>query len=145
MQYKSFQANILTVKEATEQKATDHSEVAKIFKDIQNIAQETFQILTINTKNHIIDRHMISLGLADACLIHPREVFRAAIYDSAYRIICVHNHPSGDITPSAEDIRITRQLIDASKIVEIPIIDHIIIGKDKHLSMRESGLVQFSC
>lgn len=144
MEYKSFKANILTVKEATESYVTTPSEVALAFKDIENLAQETFQILTLNTKRKVIDRHMITLGLMDACLVHSREVFRAAIYDNASSVICVHNHPSGDPTPSAEDIRITRKLIQSGNMIEIPVLDHVIIGHGKHLSMRESGVVDFN-
>jgi len=92
---------------------------------------------------------MVTPGLADASLVHPREVFRTAIENTASAMVLVHNHPSGDSTPSAEDIRITRQLIEAGKIIDIKVIDHVVIGRSTNgspafLSMRESGLCAFT-
>jgi len=90
---------------------------------------------------------MITLGLANATLIHPREVFRPAIQDAALSIILIHNHPSGDISPSLEDLRTTKKLIEAGKIIEIEILDHIIIGKQNgephFMSFREEGICSF--
>ena len=96
----------------------------------------------------MIARTMISLGLLDSCPVHPREVFRQAIIDSAAAIILVHNHPSGDTTPSAEDLRVTRQLVEASRILGIRVLDHIIVaregeGRPGYLSIRENGLATF--
>ena len=112
--------------------------------DLKDLAQETFCILTLNTGNKLIRRHMISLGTVDSTLVHPREVFRPAITDGAKAIIVAHNHPSGDPCPSAEDIKITRQLVKAGKHIGIPVIDHLIIGDNDPLSLRESGLVNFN-
>jgi DNA repair protein RadC len=122
--------------------------------DLAGLAQESFHVLSIDAKNGLINRHMVSLGLADSALIHPREVFRAAIMDDAKAVVLVHNHPSGDPTPSAEDVRLTRQLVEAGKIVGIGVMDHVIIGRPVEptgdnpgrrgwLSMRESGLCSF--
>ena len=86
----------------------------------------------------------MSLGTVNSTLVHPREVFRPAVTDGAASIIVSHCHPSGDPSPSAEDIRITRKLIEAGKIVEIPILDHLIVGDGPPLSLRESGLVEFN-
>jgi DNA repair protein RadC len=82
---------------------------------------------------------------AGSGLVHPREVFRAAILDGAGAIILAHNHPSGDPTPSSEDIRITRQLVEAGKILDIEVLDHVVVGRGERpfLSLRESGLVSF--
>ena len=119
-------------------------------EEIANCAQECFVVLTLNTKYRIIDKHLTGLGTLDACLVHPREIFRAAIMDNAAAIVLIHNHPSGDPTPSAEDLRITRQLIEGSRIIDISILDHVIIGRPSDRnpqgfsSLRESGLVAFT-
>ena len=118
--------------------------------DLGGLAQESFQVLTLNTKSRLVNRHMISLGLVDTCQVHPREVFRCAILDGAITLVLVHNHPSGDPAPSAEDLRITRQLVEAGKLLGIPVLDHVIIGRPVppvvtgYLSMRESGAVAFA-
>lgn len=143
MKWKIVQTQLPIVKETQEITIKSVQDVSSIFQDIVNLAQESFHVLTINCKNHLIDRHLITLGLSDECLVHPREVFRPIILDGAKAFICVHNHPTGDPTPSAEDIRITRQLVQASKIIDIQFFDHVIIGKTS-CSMRESGVVDFS-
>jgi DNA repair protein RadC len=101
-----------------------------------------FCVLTLNGKNRLIRRHLVSLGTANSTLVHPREVFRPAIQDGAVSIIVAHNHPSGDPSPSANDIRITKNLVEAGKIIQIGVIDHLIVGSTTH-SLRESGLVDF--
>lgn len=108
-------------------------------------AQEAFAVLTLNRKNRLLGRHVVTLGLADASLVHPREVFRQAILDNACSIVLAHNHPSGDPTPSAEDVRITRQLVDAGRIIGIQVIDHVVIGRGATplTSLREAGLIAF--
>jgi DNA repair protein RadC len=130
-------------------------EARKACQDLAKLAQEFFHVLSLNAKQKLINRHLVTLGLVDATAVHPREVFRAAIKDGASGIIVVHNHPSGDTTPSAEDLRITRQLVEAGKIVGIKVVDHIIIGRPVefvgdqpgrpgYLSLRESGLIAFT-
>lgn len=124
-------------------------DVAAQCDDMRTIAQETFVVITIDTRKRTIDRHMVSMGILDASLCHPREVFRPAIADGAQSIILVHNHPSGDPTPSAEDVKITRQFVESGRILEIPVLDHIIIGRPQNnldsgfTSLRETGLVKF--
>ena len=90
----------------------------------------------------------VTLGLADASLAHPREVFREAIACGSSAIVLAHNHPSGDPTPSGEDIRLTRELVAAGKVIGIPVLDHVILGRPdsagrSHVSLREAGLVEF--
>ena len=117
--------------------------------DLTTLAQESFQVLSLSTKNGLLNRHLVSLGIVDATLVHPREVFRPIISDGATACVLVHNHPSGDVAPSAEDLRITRQLVEAGKILDIKILDHVIVGRKRNpcdpcwLSLRESGLVAF--
>lgn len=125
-------------------------DVFKVCQDIANLAQESFHVLSLNVKNKLIGRSMVTLGIVDSCFIHPREVFRSAIMKNASAIVLVHNHPSGDPTPSAEDIRITNQLIEAGKIVDIRIVDHVIIGAEmktgtnrRYISLREEDLCKF--
>lgn len=120
-------------------------EVREVMRDTADLAQESFSVITLNTKNRVIDRHLVSLGLADSTLVHPREVFRAAIMDGAESVIVTHNHPSGDPTPSSEDARMTKQLIEAGKIIGIKVLDHVVVGRGDtpFYSMRESGFVSF--
>ena len=114
------------------------------------LAQEAFFVITLTTKYRVIDRHLVSLGILDACLVHPREVFRRAVMDCAAAVLLAHNHPSGDPSPSREDLKLTRQLIEAGRIMDIEILDHVIIGQPAphnpagFTSLRESGLVSFA-
>ena len=120
-------------------------DVHRVLEDTAMLAQEAFTVLSLDIRYRVLDRHLITLGTLDASLVHPREIFRAAILDGAAAIILSHNHPSGDPTPSAEDLRITRQLVEAGRILGIDVLDHVVIGRgDRPLvSLRESGLVQF--
>lgn len=91
---------------------------------------------------HRIERDVtITRGLLSASLVHPREVFREAIAERAASIILVHNHPSGDPTPSADDQRVTSQLVAAGRLLDIPVHDHVIIGRGRYASFAESGLL----
>jgi len=111
---------------------------------------ETFWVMLLNRRYQLCRPPLeITRGILDASLVHPREVFKEAIRSNSAAVILVHNHPSGDPTPSAEDIRITRQLVDAGKVVQIDVLDHIVVGGAPHVgreyvSLRESGLVNFS-
>ncbi len=98
--------------------------------------QEEFHIVTLDTKNQVIDSHQITVGTLDASLVHPREVFRAAIRDAAASIILVHNHPSGDPTPSKADIQVTDRLSESGKLLGIDVLDHIVLGKETAISIR---------
>ncbi len=109
---------------------------------------EKFWVLCLNRKNRLIKRVEITSGTANAALAHPREVFRAAIRESASAVVCVHNHPSGDPAPSAPDLHVTRTLREAAKAVEIDLLDHVIVGRAAadpigrgYFSFREAGLL----
>ena len=112
-------------------------------------AQETFFALLLDTKNKVIGTPVECLrGLLDQCPVHPREVFREAVRQSAASVILAHNHPSSDPTPSKEDIDITRRLVEAGKILGIRIVDHVILGRPSDtspgfVSLREKNLVAF--
>jgi DNA repair protein RadC len=99
--------------------------------------QEEFWIVTLNTKNLPIECHQITVGTLRSSLVHPREVFRPAIRDAANCIIAVHNHPSGDPTPSDQDLSVTERLEQTAEVVGIPVIDHIVVGRDKAVSIQE--------
>lgn len=104
--------------------------------------KEHFSLLLLDTKNHIIAFSDISIGSLNASIVHPREVFRCAINYCSSAIILVHNHPSGDPTPSIEDINITKKLINGGKILDIEILDHIIIGDNKFTSLKQQGMIK---
>jgi len=99
--------------------------------------QEEFHVVTLDTKNQPIATHLVTVGTLRNSLVHPREVFRPAISDAANCILVVHNHPSGDPTPSDQDISITERLEAAAEIIGIPVVDHIVVAGDKALSIQE--------
>ena len=105
-------------------------------------SKEHFAVLLLNTKNHVLAMPVISVGTLSASIVHPREVFQAAISHAAASMILVHNHPSGDPTPSSEDIAVTRRMVEAGKVMDIPVLDHIILGDDKFISLKEKGMIQ---
>lgn len=112
------------------------------------LAVEKFWVLCLNRRNRLLRQVEITSGTAGSTLVHPREVFRAAIEASASAIVCVHNHPSGDPAPSAADIRVTRSLRQAAETVDITLLDHVIVGDSAHdpqglghYSFHESGIV----
>ncbi len=105
---------------------------------ISDAKQEEFHIVTLDTKNQVIDTHQITVGTLDASLVHPREVFRPAIKDAASSVILVHNHPSGDSTPSREDVAVTQRLTESGKLIGIDVLDHIVLGRKSSVSIRET-------
>lgn len=107
---------------------------------LKDETQENFIVLLLSTKNHIIGEQTISKGILDASIVHPREIFKPAIKNSASKIILVHNHPSGDSNPSDEDLEITDKLISAGKLIDIQIIDHVIIGRGNFWSWVEKNI-----
>ena len=106
---------------------------------LNGLAQEHFMILHLDSKNRIVKNETVSIGTLNSSLIHPREVFKSAIKESANSIILVHNHPSGDPTPSEEDEQITERLFDAGELLNIKVLDHVIIGTEKYYSFKENS------
>ena len=145
--YRSFSFNLSlpVVREGTGDSCRTPADVRRLLADTADLAQESFTVLTLNRRNGVIDRHLVSLGLVDSSLVHCREVFRHAVADAASAVVVSHNHPSGDPSPSAEDIALTRKLVEAGKILDIRVVDHVIVGRGErdHLSLRESQLVSF--
>ncbi len=103
--------------------------------------KESFIAILLSTKNHVIKTAIISVGSLNASIVHPRELFREAINASAAAVILAHNHPSGDPTPSPEDVTLTRKLVEAGKLLEIPVLDHIVLGDGKYISFTEKGIL----
>ena len=102
--------------------------------------KEHFWVIGLSTRNAIQYIDLVSLGTLNASLVHPREVFRFSILKAVSSIILSHNHPSGDSEPSEEDLRITKRLVEAGKIIGIEVLDHLVIGRGSHVSLKERGL-----
>jgi DNA repair protein RadC len=110
-----------------------------LMEELRHLREEHFVVLFLNTKNRVIGRQTLSIGSLNASVVHPREVFRAAIRRSSASILCAHNHPSGDPTPSPEDLQLTRRLAEAGELVGIELLDHIVIGDNRFISLKELG------
>lgn len=106
-----------------------------------DLPAEEFHVLALDTHSVVLRDILVTRGILNGSLVHPREVFRAAIAEAAAGIIVVHNHPSGDPTPSADDRAVTRQLVEAGKVLDLPVYDHIIVGQGRYASFAESGLL----
>lgn len=137
---------------ASDRKIRTPEDAAEAGKAIAQDESESFVVLMLDTRNGLKMSEVVTKGTLDSSLVHPREVFRPAIAVGAAAVVVLHNHPSGDTTPSAEDIRSTRQLVQAGQIVGIRVLDHVIVGIGKlsdgttglvKTSLRESGLVEF--
>lgn len=113
--------------------------LAREVLEMHEMAEENFIILCLNTKNKIAGVHTVSIGSLNASIVHPREVFKAALLNNASGIICLHNHPSGDPEPSREDIETTHRLVNAGNILGIKVFDHVIIGDGRYISLKEQG------
>jgi DNA repair protein RadC len=125
-------------------------DVARLLRaQAQPLTCEVFWVLLLNAKNHLIALHEVSRGILDASLVHPREVFKRAVETRSAAVILAHNHPSGDPAPSAEDVRITRQLVDAGRVMGIRVMDHVVLGlrqngrENDFVSLRETGMLAF--
>ena len=108
---------------------------------LEDLPVEEFHVAVLDTQHRLERDVTVTRGLLSASLVHPREVFREAIAERAASIILVHNHPSGDPTPSADDRKATSQLVAAGKLLDIPVHDHVIIGRGRYASFAESGLL----
>ena len=120
----------------------------RVCEEQAGYGQEAFTVLCLNARNRLIAGGIITIGIIDSCLTHSREVFRKAIECQASAVVLVHNHPSSDSTPSAEDIILTKQLIKAGQIIGIKVLDHVVISNESgsgrgFTSFRETGLVEF--
>ena len=116
------------------------ADVVGWLEEIRNSDREQFVALHLDARNNVNALEIVSTGSLNASLVHPREVFKAAILNNAASIILAHNHPSGDVTPSREDIELTRRMKQAGEIMGIEILDHVIVGPERFLSMKEAEL-----
>jgi DNA repair protein RadC len=119
--------------------STPAASAAALAALLQDEPGEVFAILCLSTKHRVIAYHEVSRGTLDATLVHPREVFKAALLSNAASIILTHNHPSGDPTPSPDDHQLTRRLVDAGRLIGVEVLDHIIVGEGRYFSFREGG------
>jgi DNA repair protein RadC len=108
---------------------------------LRDLAHEEFHLLALDRQSQVLREVLVTRGLLDSSLVHPREVFRPAIVEAAAGIIVVHNHPSGDPTPSAEDRAVTRQLVAAGRLLDLPVYDHVIVAGDRWCSLAAVGLM----
>ncbi len=108
---------------------------------LYNPEVECFVVLILNTKYRVRGHNLVSIGSLNETIAHPREVFRAAVIGAAYGVVLMHNHPSGDPQPSDADMRTTRTMVEAGKILRIEVTDHIIVGYNKYYSFREAGII----
>ena len=108
---------------------------------MRDLRKEVFKVLLLNRANRLIKEVFISEGTLDASIVHPREVFREALLEPAAGVILIHNHPSGNPTPSEEDLRITKQLVEAGRLLGIRVIDHIILAGENYRSFADEGLI----
>ncbi len=109
--------------------------------EMRDLMVEEFRVLALDTRSRVLRNILVTRGLLDASLVHPREVFRAVIAEAAAGVILVHNHPSGDPTPSPEDRAVTRQMVAAGQLLDLPVYDHVIIAGDRFLSFASTGLL----
>ena len=108
---------------------------------VELLAEERMYVMLLSTKNRVNAIQEVSVGSLNASVVHPREIFKAAILSNAAALILVHNHPSGDPTPSPEDIALTKAIVDAGKILNIPVLDHVIMGDRRYCSLKEKGVL----
>ena len=109
-------------------------------RHIRDLKKEHFVAIFLNARNQVIKTDTISMGSLNASLVHPREVFAPAVGISAASVILAHNHPSGDVTPSKEDISLTKRMVQAGQIMGIEVVDHLIVASDKFLSLKEANV-----
>ncbi|MCX6004383.1 MAG: DNA repair protein RadC [Chloroflexi bacterium] len=115
--------------------------VKSVQKELKGKKKEHFYIICLNTRNRVVGKSSISIGNLDSSIVHPREVFKYAISSLASSVIFIHNHPSGDLEPSVEDINLTKRLCDAGELLGIPVLDHIIVNDNSFLSLKARNLI----
>lgn len=123
-------------------KITMPRDVIEYFRFLENKETEEFWVMMLNTKNGVIGSKCVSIGTLNTALAQPREIFNIAVRHMASSIIVAHNHPSGDCSPSMEDIAVTKNIIKAGKLLNIDCLDHIIIGRQKSISLKQEGVIK---
>jgi DNA repair protein RadC len=125
---------------------TDGRRAAAIFRSYlmpgcEEPAVEHFVVAALSIKHRVLSLHTVGVGCLSSTIVHPREVFAHAIAERAAGIIACHNHPSGDPTPSPDDIALTKRLADGGALLGIPVLDHLILGDESHVSLKERGVI----
>lgn len=108
---------------------------------MEDLRREVFRVALLDARNGLLRDCVVSEGTLSASLVHPREVFRPAIVEAAASVILLHNHPSGDPTPSREDVRLTRQLVECARLLDLRVHDHVVVGRGRYVSLAEQGVV----
>jgi DNA repair protein RadC len=108
---------------------------------MEDLKKEVFRVALLDAQNGLLRDVVVSEGTLSASLVHPREVFKPAIVESAASLILLHNHPSGDPTPSREDVRLTRQLVECAKLLDLRVHDHLVVGRGRYVSLAERGII----
>ena len=121
---------------------TTPKDVIEYFRFLEDKDKEEFWVMMLNTKNGVIGSKCVSIGTLNMALAQPREIFNVAIRYMASSVIVAHNHPSGDCTPSMEDIAVTKNIIKAGKLLQIECLDHIIIGRQHSISLKQEGVIK---
>ena len=137
---KDYVSNNLQIKPVLEG-VYSPAQVAEKCKSFRSKKKEYFCVFFLDTQNHITGKEVISIGTLNASLIHPRETFRTAVVKNCCSVIVAHNHPSGSLEPSEEDIAVTKRLKDAGKLLGIEVLDHVIVTVGAHTSLRDKGLM----
>lgn len=122
---------------------TSAEKAFETLRDKVSVDVEEFWALALGPKKTLLASRMIFRGTVDSCLVHPRDIFRFACLENASSLLVAHNHPSGDLAPSQEDLRFTRQLLKAADVMEIPIVDHVILTRTGYASLRSDGWCRF--
>ncbi len=117
---------------------TNSKSIWEYSKDLFSKKQECFYCLYFNNKQELIERKLLFMGTINRSVVHPREIFKEAYLLSASSIVCLHNHPSGDVSPSSEDIKFTKSIMEIGRLQGIPVVDHLIIGEDSYYSFYEN-------
>jgi len=118
---------------------TSPGQVFELFRDLYLESREHFLVLHLDVRHTVLCFDRVTVGTLDGSLVHPREVFKSALLSSAATVVLVHNHPSGDPSPSAEDREVTRRLVEAGKLLGVPVLDHVVVGENSYYSFRETG------
>jgi len=129
------------VKESTEEKLNSPAKIYEFMQSEAKIDRECVWVLHLNSKLKLIEKELVSMGTLDAAPVHPREVFKRAILNSSSSIIVVHNHPSGDPTPTEEDMKVAKRLRQAGEILSIPLEDFLVISSKGYTSFAEKGML----
>ncbi len=139
MTLRSYDEWLMRCREAKGKINTPEDVYAQALTLITDYQKEHFVTLYLDTKNKILHKEVVSIGSLNANIVQPRDVFRPAVQRGATHIVVAHNHPSGDPSPSQEDIEITKKLVEGGKILGIDVLDHVVIGDSRHFSMKEKG------